>query len=292
MGYIRHAISIITCTLIVLFSTSVHAETSVWKVSKDDYHVYIGGTMHLLKPQDHPLPKPYQHAFDDADTIYFETDMEAAASPAFSAKLTAALTQPQGQTLVSTLKPKTVAALEDYFTSNRASMAFFNHLTASGIGITITMMEFMKLGFKPDLGVDHTFYTLALQENKKINTFETPDEQIEFIKNMAVGKEDEMILYTLSDVKTLANNTNILKSAWRQGDIKKMNAISLIELKRDFPEAYKSLISDRNQRWMKKILPMFTTPETEYLLVGALHLAGNDGLIHQLKSKGYKVEQL
>ena len=54
---------------------------------------------------------------------------------------------------------------------------------------------------------------------------------------------------------------------------------------------YKSLIADRNDAWLPKIEAMLKTREVEFVLVGALHLAGDDGLLSQLATRGYKVRQ-
>ena len=43
---------------------------------------------------------------------------------------------------------------------------------------------------------------------------------------------------------------------------------------------------------MEQIKPMLKSPETELILVGALHLVGTEGLISRLKRAGCKVEQL
>lgn len=42
----------------------------------------------------------------------------------------------------------------------------------------------------------------------------------------------------------------------------------------------------RNSNWLPEIKKMLATPEVEFILVGAAHLAGDDGLLSQLKSSG------
>ena len=43
---------------------------------------------------------------------------------------------------------------------------------------------------------------------------------------------------------------------------------------------------------MKTIATYAQTPETEFILVGGLHLVGKEGLLYQLKQQGFKIEQL
>ena len=49
---------------------------------------------------------------------------------------------------------------------------------------------------------------------------------------------------------------------------------------------------ERNNAWMPQIEALLTTEEVEFVLVGALHLVGDDGLLAQLSAKGYRVERL
>jgi hypothetical protein len=42
--------------LVLLICTPSWAESSVWKIQKDNSVMYLGGTFHLLRPSDFPLP--------------------------------------------------------------------------------------------------------------------------------------------------------------------------------------------------------------------------------------------
>lgn len=71
-----------------------------------------------------------------------------------------------------------------------------------------------------------------------------------------------------------------------------MADISLNEFKQDYPDIYNTLLVKRNQNWLPKLEKMMTTPEKEFVLVGALHLAGEDSVLQRLEQKGYTVEKL
>jgi hypothetical protein len=55
------------------------------------------------------------------------------------------------------------------------------------------------------------------------------------------------------------------------------------------PDIYEALLVERNKAWLMKIEAMLQTPELEYVLVGALHLAGPDSLLSMLRQRGYSV---
>ena len=56
------------------------------------------------------------------------------------------------------------------------------------------------------------------------------------------------------------------------------------------------VLTDRNQRWLEIFRWLLDSPEfageTIFAGVGALHLVGDDGLIHLLRESGYDAETI
>ena len=65
----------------------------------------------------------------------------------------------------------------------------------------------------------------------------------------------------------------------------------LVELA-DYPELYRTIVADRNGRWMQSLQAMLEDDRDYLIVVGALHLVGEDGLPEQLRNAGYEVTQL
>ena len=55
---------------------------------------------------------------------------------------------------------------------------------------------------------------------------------------------------------------------------------------------YQRLLVERNRNWMPKLESFFDRRGHTFVVVGAAHLVGPDGLLVMLKSKGYQIEQL
>jgi hypothetical protein len=47
--------------LVLIFCTYSQAESSVWKIRKGDSVMYVGGTVHMLRQSDFPLPVEFQN---------------------------------------------------------------------------------------------------------------------------------------------------------------------------------------------------------------------------------------
>ncbi len=65
-----------------------------------------------------------------------------------------------------------------------------------------------------------------------------------------------------------------LKSAWRAGDKVKLAQVALTPMRKEYPDLYKSLLVECNNTWLAHIEDMLATSDTEFVLVGALHLIG------------------
>jgi uncharacterized protein YbaP (TraB family) len=80
-------------------------------------------------------------------------------------------------------------------------------------------------------------------------------------------------------------------NAWRAGDTENLFISGIKPMMEDYPKVYRSLLVERNNNWLPKIERLIQQPEEKFILVGALHLIGQDGLLQQLKNRGYQVQQ-
>jgi uncharacterized protein YbaP (TraB family) len=78
--------------------------------------------------------------------------------------------------------------------------------------------------------------------------------------------------------------------AWRKGDASMLEKIALSSFD-GYRGAYASLIVERNNNWIPQIEACMERPQPCFVVVGAAHLIGPDGLLVLLKQKGYRIEQ-
>ena len=276
-----------------LLACNALAESSVWKVSKGESYFYLGGTIHLLKADDHPLPAAFNTAFKDAGTVFFETDLDTSQSPEFQSKLMAAMTFSDDRTLTSELKPETFQQLEAFLISRQIPIANFAKFQPWGVSLIAAMLEYQRLGMLPQYGVDAHFNKLARSENKKIMSLETLEQQLSFIISMAKVDPNTAIEYTLRDLEHLPEFIQSMKESWRSGDMEAFSKNAFItQMEIEFPEMYNTLVTTRNDAWMEQLPALIEDNNIEFVMVGAMHLIGTKGLLNQLKAQGFMLEQL
>jgi uncharacterized protein YbaP (TraB family) len=279
------------CFLVAASLASAQSTTSVWSVSKGDQQLYIGGTMHLLKRADYPLPAAFEEAYSKAQTLVFETDLAGVNSPEVQAKLSMMLMLPAGKTLSKMISTDTYRQLDAHLRSSGLGVEQFQAMKPAMVALMITVMELQKLGLG-EAGVDQYYYTKGQRDGKSITWVESIDAHLAYIASMGEGDEDAFLKYSLQDLETLEPMMNEMSRLWRSGDAKALDETMLQPMRSEFPRLYHSLIVERNENWLPQIEAMAQTPEVEFILVGAGHLAGADGVLLKLRAKGYAVEKL
>ena len=146
MTLLQFSQRILLTSAALVFAAYANASSSVWKASKNGQSIYIGGTVHLLNNNDHPLPSEYFTAYQAADVLIFETDIDAMKSPEAQIKALTAFAAKPGQSARMTLDTKNFQQAEQFFTERGSSMLLFQNITASGLALTMVTMELQRLG--------------------------------------------------------------------------------------------------------------------------------------------------
>lgn len=277
--------------LVLLLHTLAAAASSVWKAEKDESVIYLGGTFHMLRDKDYPLPPEFQRAYAAADLIVFETDIGQLNDISMQQKMFAKARYADGATIDRFLSTKTMDLLTEYCRTNGIPLHTLKQFKPSLIMVAITMTELMKAGVNKQ-GVDKYYYEQAIKDGKQTIAFETVEQQIEFSANMADGDEDAFVLHALDDLKSIRQQFEALVGAWRSGNEEQLERLMVRDFKSRYPALYRRLIVDRNRNWMPLIDKHLQTDRVEFVMVGAGHLVGQDGIIEKLRQKGYRVEQL
>jgi len=277
--------------LIALIPLQLYASSSVWKVTHQDQHLYLGGTVHLLAKDDYPLPKQFDRAYQQSSKVILETDTSKMQQPDIQQAMMLKAMYPKGVTIQSKISSNTYQALKAHCLSRGLDLEHLAQFKPGLLSVILTMTELNKLNIS-SMGVDDHFSHKAKKQKRTMGYLENLEDQLSLIANMGKGQEDAFIQYTLEEITQLESMFNELKSSWRLGDMATLTKIAIQPFKKDFPILYKELLVKRNNNWLPQIKDMLETKEVEFILVGALHMAGEDGLIQQLKQFGYKVERL
>lgn len=274
--------------IVVLTALAAQAQP-VWKATKGEATVYIGGTIHVLRPKDFPLSPAFDVAFAASKKIYFETDIARVNSPELQKIVMENAYYAGDNTLPQNISPEAWKALSAYASKNGIPRAQLARMKPWFVILMITAVELQKVGVTEE-GVDMHYFKQVAAAGKQAGELETFEEHIIFLLTMGQGQESEMVENSINELEELPTLLDDMLRAWSTGDLEKIDELMLREAQEKYPLLYQSLLVDRNRAWLPKIEQLFATPETEFVLVGAGHLAGEEGLIAQLKARGFNVK--
>ncbi len=265
------------------------AQTSVWKVTKNGKTLYLGGSVHLLRKTDYPLPKEFDAAFEQANTVVFETDIKKLKDTQFTQKLMMQGVYSDGNTLQKVLSEKVYNELKEECQKLSIPLTALNNFKPSMVMLMLMMAKVQKLGVSEE-GVDKYYYQKSEEGTKKTLALETVEYQMKVLMNMGDGNENKYVKYSLKSFDDMEKDLTALITTWKDGSSSVMKR-QLKEMKADYPQVYQDLMVTRNNNWLPQIEKFMLDEPIELVLVGALHLHGADGLLKQLEKKGYTVTQ-
>ena len=266
------------------------AQSSVWKITRGGNTVYLGGTVHVLRAEDFPLPAEFDAAFSASQKVYFETDVSRMQSGAVQEAVLQHGMFTDGRSLDQALTPAAWKVVQEYAAKAGLPLEYVKLMKPWLFAITIALVELQKIGVSQE-GVDLHFYRRAGETGKATGELESFERHLQFLVNFGAGHESAMIEKSMEDIATLPRMLDQLIVAWRAGDIAQIDRLLLRDVRQKFPTIHKTLLADRNAAWTPKIEALLRTSEVEFVLVGAGHLPGRDGLLALLKARGCTVEQ-
>ncbi len=262
----------------------------LWKVQSSRNTIYVLGSIHVLQEKHYPLDPHLYEAFNQASTVMFEVNLDGLSSPLSQLKILKNGLYLNGQTLQRVLSTDSYEAAKTNFAELGFNIENFHRMKPWMAATAVTALELRKLGFDGAFGVDRHFFGKAQKAGKDIKGLESVEFQLGLFDNLSTPVQEFFLLQSLEDLKNIEARMNGMVEAWTQGNVKELER--LLEGMREYPELYQALVVSRNKAWLPQIEKALQQSQPVFIVVGTLHLLGEEGLLTLLKEKGYAIEQL
>lgn len=271
--------------------STVEQTTCLWKIDSEYNTVYLLGSIHILRQEDHPLPKLMEDAFYDADALVFEIDLASAKTMGAQYMMLSKATGDGPDTLQTMLTEDTydIAAKEAAEIGlNIEQLGVFEPWF---VALYIDQLKYDQLGFKPEYGVDEYFYNRAQQAGKDLHALETLEYQIDLFDQLSWPDQEMLLLETFDEIDYYESISQTMVDSWRSGNTTALEEM-ILEPFEEYPHLYTKFISERNENWLPQIEGFLQEGDDYLIIVGAGHLVGPNGLTTLLQNEGYSVEQV
>ena len=269
---------------------SVTPKNFLWRVESKDNTVYLLGSIHVLQEKNYPLAPSIYNAFNQCGTIMFEVDLGGLSSPMNQLHMLTKGLYTNGDTLKTVLSPDRYETAKTLMAERGHNIENFNRMKPWMAATAVTALELQKMGFEGEFGVDRHIFEKAQESKVDIVGLETVEYQLGLFDNLPVKAQEYFLIQSLEDLKNVETRIQAMVKAWEGGDVKELEA--LLAGMKEYPELYQSLVVTRNHNWLPQIEQRLQKRGPVFVVVGALHLLGEEGILAALAKKGYRVEQM
>ena len=281
----------LTPSLLFLFCSTSVADPAAYHVASDNTDVWFLGSVHYLRPQDHPLPGIVDDLYERADTLVMELDLDDIDPLAVQSSFTQAGILPDSTPLQSVIDATTYELAAARAAELGLPVSLLERLEPWLVALTLTDMGMSELGYQVTQGIEQYLLRRSDRDGKPIVGLESMDDQIGIFDALSWADQEALLLQTLRDLETPDGNMGRLIDAWRDG---RLDALTE-ELSADFedmPDLETALIGDRNRRWVIELEQLLREGGRYLVVVGALHLVGEDSVIDLLEERGLDVKRV
>ncbi len=276
-----------------LVSAAAPAEAGnfLWRVtSKNGGEAYLFGSVHLAHAGIYPLRDPITEAFERSGSLAVEIDIDGLPPGVLNGYLLAHGFSPDPRPLLERLTPATREALDEsgFY---RPEMAPLQPWLAA-LNIQLTVMR--EHGFEPEYGLDKFFIAQAKGRGVPVLDLETLDDQLKPLAEMSGAESDLFLRSVVLEMDELPATLRTFLDTWNSGDVQGFGEVFFREYDR-YPELVPLLdkiIIRRNHRLTARINSLLDRRPPVFIVVGAGHLVGEQGILALLTARGHTVTQM
>lgn len=265
----------------------------LWQVHKGDNKIFLLGSLSVGKRAFYPMPAAVAQALRESDVVIFEADSTDNEASERALKLGI---YEAGDSLDKHLPRDLYEELftlalnydivEGQLRSMRPWMLYFQ----------IVFKEFGNAGYQSDYSTDMVIYALAKGLDKEVGAMEPADASARYLNSLAPELQEAMLRGLLAELKDegAVKGLEALWKSMRVGDAAGfMTAVEASE--KPYPNAQQLrevLFYARHPAMLEKIEGYLASGKKHLLVIGAVNLLGERGLLEALRKKGYEVKPL
>jgi uncharacterized protein YbaP (TraB family) len=258
----------------------------LWRAEVGASVLYLLGSVHVARPDLYPLDARIERAFAESGVLVLELDLDEKAQFAAAEGMIAAARLPAGKRLADVVAPETWRLFEQKQAERGQSTFGLRGFHPWFVALTLTTQALEAAGFSAEHGIDEHFRARAVGQ-KRIVALETVEEQLAFFTGLSPETEETMLRQTLEELDQYAAELDSAFRAWTTGDAQAIDELLIAPMRREHPEVFEQLFTARNRRMTAKLASLLKdAPDRYFVVVGAGHLIGTDGIVDLLRAQG------
>jgi uncharacterized protein YbaP (TraB family) len=267
------------------------AAPAMWEVRDKDSVVYLFGSMHVLRPNVRWRTRTFDRAYAASDRVWFEARVDV--GPDQVQTLLDRYGVDPDRSLTEKLSPTALATLRPVLDREGVPLERVERLRPWAAAMMLSVAPMTREGGAVASGVDATTTERARVAEKLIETFETLEQQLRIFAALPEQAELTYLDDVAREQLSPPRDGVVLERAWLKGDMGRLRTRLVAPMRAKRPDLYEALLHRRNLAWADRLdAEMRQGKGTDLVVVGALHMAGDEGLPALMKARGYTVRRI
>lgn len=275
---------------LLLLAANAWADPAVWRVSTgEDSELWLLGSVHYLREQDHPLPDVVEQLYARADALVMEIDLDDLDPASIQMQFMVAGLLPATSSLPGVVDAHVYRLAETTAGSLGLDIAALERVKPWLVALTLMDLGMTRLGYRSDQGLEQYLLARARDDRKPVHGLETVTDQIRVFDGLDAAEQEALLEQTLAELDSAGQEMDELLNAWRDGSLATLTD-KLSASFEGFPGLYEALVIDRNRSWVPELERLAAQPGRHLVVVGALHLVGDHNVVDLLRERGLPVQ--
>jgi uncharacterized protein YbaP (TraB family) len=277
----------------VFFAASASAQTApeitpaLFAVRDADSTLYIYGTIHQLPENAQWSNASVRAALDSAQEVWVESDQSEETGRRFMREMTASMETPAAVSLLERVPVQYRQTLRYLDKNSEFDVERLEPWQAALMFIAYGSQYDARSSFA---GVDSQVVAAAEANGARLRWLEV----IRASDFAALSEETQVqfLLFVLDGIGSPGSELVEMEAMWANGDLEGLYASQLAEMQTNYPAFYGWIAVARNNAWMDILVRELEGAGVDFVAVGTAHLLGADGLVEQMRARGYAVERV
>jgi hypothetical protein len=253
---------------------------------------HLLGSVHFGRP-DFRFDPAILEGFEASDALVMELDPDDVEPERMLALLQEMGQLPEDRTLSDLLSPETYDALARALERSGHSVAELDPFEPWVSIVFLASLAVQSGGLTREEGVEAQFIVRA-GASMEIIGLERPEEQMSLFDEMPLELQEEILRGLAGEGDAVGEATDAIVEAWLRGDSERLAELALIGSHEDVgARAFQqAMYLERNRKMAGRIAELIDGGGEWFVVIGAAHMVGDEGIPALLEERGYRVKQI
>ena len=274
--------------------TEENARGIFYEVSGGENTVYMLGSIHVGEEELYPLHSSVEEAFEVSDVLVMEIDLDNLNEMAVAQEMMEYAMYNDGTTMRDEISEEIFQELLSYAEPLGIGAEILDLFKPWYGTMLLTEIAVEESGLSQEYGVEQ--YFLDRKGEREVIGLESVSNQLLPFTLLSQESQQLYLEETLGEMESVEAQLREMLENWMEGDLDYFETLrreSIEEVKTESFQRFQiAMLDDRDQNMAEKIQELLENDEeqTYFIVVGSLHLVGENSIPYNLEALGYQLE--